>query len=190
MADYVSYTTEAIILSRISRGEHDIAVTCLTHSLGIISAVSRSARKEVSRQRYGLTIGSRSTVTLVRGRQWRITSVVPVRTADFAAGVAPAWRHVMKTVETVLPRGVDDVRIFNAVAEITDTAHDVAPAHAGLFELWAQGHILHIAGLFDPVAGHVADMPFAEAQDRIAAELDVFGASVRRGLHALGILMQ
>lgn len=190
MADYTSYTTEAIVLSRISRGEHDISVTCMTHSLGIISAVSRSARKEASKQRYGLAIGSRCTLTLVRGRQWRITSVVPIRTAAFAAGVAPVWRHIMKTVETMLPRGVDDVRIFDAVSDITDTAHTLTSDQVQIFELWGQGHVLHIAGLFDPVAGHVADMPFDEAGERIAAESEVFAASVRRGLHALGILMQ
>lgn len=192
MADYTSYTTDAIILSRVSRGEHDIAVTCLTRSLGIISAVSRSARKEISKQRYGLTIGAQSSLTLVRGKQWRIVSVVPQRTDSFPAGAASAWRHVMKTVENVLPRGVDDQRMFEVVEAITTVAYGINPQdeQVSLFELWAQGRVLHVAGMFEAVGGYLPDEQFESAAQHIRVKKEAFAGAVNRGLHALGILMQ
>lgn len=192
MADYTSYTTDAIILSRVSRGEHDIAVTCLTRSLGIISAVSRSARKDTSKQRYGLTIGAQSSLTLVRGRQWRIVSVLPQRSDSFPAGIAAPWRHTMKTVEIVLPHGVDDRRMFEAVEAITTTAYgiDSQAEQAELFELWAQARVLHVAGMLEAVGGYMPHERFEVSALQIRERKDAFAGAVNRGLHALGILMQ
>lgn len=68
------YTTEAIILHRVSTGEADNTLWLLTDALGLLVARAQSARKSNAKMRGHLQLFSLVRVSLVRGKYvWRIT---------------------------------------------------------------------------------------------------------------------
>lgn len=81
---YQKYHTEALVLRSHERGEADRVFALLTHDFGLVRARASAVRRENSRMRYALQIGSRARVSLIRGsRGWRIAG------AEAGAGIAP-----------------------------------------------------------------------------------------------------
>lgn len=76
---YHIYSTKALILKDSPQAEADKSYMLFTRDLGLIYASARSVRRESSKLRYALQPFSRSTVSLVRGKnQWRITNAAPI----------------------------------------------------------------------------------------------------------------
>jgi DNA repair protein RecO (recombination protein O) len=74
MAHHI-YTTDAFVLDSQLSGEADRYYTLFTKELGLIRATARGVRLQKSKLRYSLQDFSRSTISLVRGKEvWRITS--------------------------------------------------------------------------------------------------------------------
>jgi recombinational DNA repair protein (RecF pathway) len=74
---YHTYTTNAYILHAAQLGEHDVFYICMTESFGLIRARATGARKEDSKLRYSLQIGSCVALSLVKGKAgWRVTGAV------------------------------------------------------------------------------------------------------------------
>lgn len=86
MAHHV-YQTDAIVLSASPEGEASGYFKLLTRELGLVGGTAQSVRAEKSKLRYGLQEYSRSSVSLVRGKdRWRIVNAVPVENFYFAYG--------------------------------------------------------------------------------------------------------
>lgn len=67
------FVTEGVVLSKRGAGEANTSVSILTNELGLVRASARSARKEISKLRYGLEPLTRARFSLVRGKhEWRL----------------------------------------------------------------------------------------------------------------------
>jgi DNA repair protein RecO (recombination protein O) len=74
MAHHI-YTTDAIVIESTPAGEADRFFTLFTRELGLIRASAKGVRLQKSKLKYSLQDFSRSTISLVRGKEiWRITS--------------------------------------------------------------------------------------------------------------------
>jgi DNA repair protein RecO len=68
------YQTDGVVLASFAQGEGSAHVSILTEELGFIRAVAQAGREERSRMRYALQPYTRSSISLVRGRDmWRVT---------------------------------------------------------------------------------------------------------------------
>lgn len=74
---YNTYTTKAHLLHATQLSEHDILFSVMTEEFGLIRARATGARKEDSKLRYTLQVGSYTSLSLVQGKAgWRITGAV------------------------------------------------------------------------------------------------------------------
>jgi len=70
------FITEGIVLGKRGAGESNVLTALLTPEHGLLRVSARSARKEVSKLRYGLEPLTRARYSLVRGRsEWKLTGV-------------------------------------------------------------------------------------------------------------------
>ncbi|HYF10266.1 MAG TPA: recombination protein O N-terminal domain-containing protein [Candidatus Paceibacterota bacterium] len=69
---YQTYQTEAVVLRSGNMREANRYYHLLTREFGVIQATAQAVRKEASKLRYSLQDLTRTEVTLVRGREWRI----------------------------------------------------------------------------------------------------------------------
>ena len=70
------YTTDAIVLHRVSTAEADVTLWLLTRELGLVVARAQGARKGTAKMRGHLQLFSFLQVSLVRGKYiWRVTGV-------------------------------------------------------------------------------------------------------------------
>ena len=70
------YVTEGLVVGKRGAGESNTLVMIFTHELGLIRVSARSARKEVSKLRFGLEPLTVARFSLVRGRhEWKLTGV-------------------------------------------------------------------------------------------------------------------
>jgi DNA repair protein RecO len=68
--------TEGVVLQKRATGESSSKVLLLSKDLGLVRASAKSARKEVSKLRYGLEPLTRGTYSLIRGKyEWKVTGV-------------------------------------------------------------------------------------------------------------------
>ena len=84
--------TKSLLVGRRPIGENDLLLTVLSDKIGVITAIASGARKEESKNRFGLQVGSISNIDIVRGREfWRIgstESLLHIPTLYFV----PVWR--------------------------------------------------------------------------------------------------
>ncbi len=74
---YHIYTTEGIILKRVSFGEANLLLHILTSDLGLILASARSARLSLSKLRPALQEYAHVSVSCVKGKNgWKVTNVM------------------------------------------------------------------------------------------------------------------
>lgn len=74
---YHTYTTRAHILRASQLSEQDALFSCMTEEFGLIRARATGARKEDSKLRYSLQVGTYVALSLVQGKAgWRITGAV------------------------------------------------------------------------------------------------------------------
>ena len=68
--------TRGVVLGKRGAGESNTQIALLTEELGLVRASARSARKEVSKLRYGLEPLTLARYSLVRGKHdWKLTGV-------------------------------------------------------------------------------------------------------------------
>lgn len=68
--------TEGLVVGKRAVGESNTLVILFTREHGLLRVVARSARKEVSKLRYGLEPLTEARFSLVRGRnEWKLTGV-------------------------------------------------------------------------------------------------------------------
>ncbi len=73
---HVIHVTEGLVVGKRSVGESNTLVMILTRELGLVRVAARSARKEVSKLRFGLEPLTIARFSLVRGRhEWKLTGV-------------------------------------------------------------------------------------------------------------------
>jgi len=71
--------TDGLVLSKRGAGESNTLLALLTQELGLVRASARSARKEVSKLRFGLEPMTTARFSLVRGRnEWKLIGVEAV----------------------------------------------------------------------------------------------------------------
>jgi DNA repair protein RecO (recombination protein O) len=71
--------THGLVLGKRAVGESNTMIALLTPERGLVRATARSARKEVSKLRYGLEVFSGARFSLLRGRnEWKIVGVEEV----------------------------------------------------------------------------------------------------------------
>ena len=71
---YQIHVCEGVVLGKRGVGEANTLVFILTHDLGLVRAVARSARVEHSKLRYGLEPLTRARFSFVRGKnEWKLT---------------------------------------------------------------------------------------------------------------------
>lgn len=76
--------THGLVLGKRAVGESNTTIALLTPERGLVRATARSARKEVSKLRYGLEVFSGARFSLLRGRnEWKIVGVEEVSTLFF-----------------------------------------------------------------------------------------------------------
>jgi len=74
--------TEGVVLGKRAVGESNTLLFLLTPELGVVRVSARSARKEVSKLRYGLEPLTMARYSMVRGRhEWKLTGVEAVSRA-------------------------------------------------------------------------------------------------------------
>ncbi len=70
------FVTRGLVLRKRGVGESNTLVSILTEELGLVCASARSARKEVSKLRFGLESLTLARYSLVRGRhEWKLIGV-------------------------------------------------------------------------------------------------------------------
>jgi len=102
------YTTDAIVLHRVSTAEADITLWLLTRDLGLVIARAQGARKGTAKMQGYLQLFSLFRVSLVRGKHvWRITGTeggdfgaIPVLQSGSLSAFARIARFVRRMILT------------------------------------------------------------------------------------------
>ncbi len=66
---YAKYTTEACVMSARDRGEADRLYALYTREFGLVLARASAVRRQTSKMRAALTLGSHVTLSLVKGKR-------------------------------------------------------------------------------------------------------------------------
>ncbi|MES2134655.1 MAG: recombination protein O N-terminal domain-containing protein [Patescibacteria group bacterium] len=78
-------TARGIVVARRSAGEGSVRISLYTDSLGLVSALAKSAREERSKLRPHLQVGTTGVFTLVKGRDvWRIIGATNTENSYFS----------------------------------------------------------------------------------------------------------
>ena len=92
------FVTEGLVLGKRGAGESNTLIAVFTREHGLVHVVARSARKEVSKLRYGLEPLTLARFSLVRGRhEWKLTGVEQV-SRELAAESAENRRRAGKVL--------------------------------------------------------------------------------------------
>ncbi len=96
-------TVRAIVVARRSAGEGSVRISLYTDSLGLISALAKSAREERSKLRPHLQVGTTGVFSLVKGRDvWRVTGATSTENSYFAlAGKKSAQEAAARVIAIV-----------------------------------------------------------------------------------------
>jgi len=145
---YQKYSTDAIVLRSLERGEADKLVALYTREFGLVWARGSAVRRESSRMRYALQNYTRSSVSFVRGtRGWRIAGATSHEVVDVGnvSGVA-AFARIALLVERLV-RGEDQNEYL--FMTLTDAHHalmrEASERHA-VIELVCVARILYALG--------------------------------------------
>lgn len=93
--------THGLVLRKRGVGESNTQVALLTEELGLLYASARSARKEVSKLRYGLETLTTARYSLLRGRnEWKLVGVESVE----RLGAEPSRARQQASVARLLLR--------------------------------------------------------------------------------------
>jgi DNA repair protein RecO len=99
------YVTRGVVLGKRGAGESNTQIALLTEELGLVRASARSARKEVSKLRYGLEPLTLARYSLVRGKHdWKLTGVEHIEHMR-AGGAAAAGQGKVARLLLRLVRG-------------------------------------------------------------------------------------
>ena len=111
------FVTHGLVLRKRGAGESNTVVSILTEELGLLRASARSARKEVSKLRFGLESLTLARYSFVRGRhEWKIIGVERISNA-LASPSAPR-RGQIGRVSRLLQRLINGEE---PVGELYDT---------------------------------------------------------------------
>jgi len=78
-------TARAIVVARRSAGEGSARISLYTDSLGLVTALAKSAREERSKLRPHLQVGTTGVFSLVKGRDiWRVIGATGTENSYFA----------------------------------------------------------------------------------------------------------
>jgi recombinational DNA repair protein (RecF pathway) len=123
---YTTYTTDAIVLNKISSAEADADVVLYTRDFGLVHAKATGVRLEKSKLRYALQVLALVRVSLVRGkRSWRLTGAEVERRVKGVQQTAVAARVSILLQRFV--RGAEhDETLFELILSIYDSDDDMA----------------------------------------------------------------
>jgi recombinational DNA repair protein (RecF pathway) len=145
---YQKYQTDTLVLRSYERGEADRIYALFTREFGFVWARASAVRRENSRQRYALQIGSRSLVSLVRGnRGWRIAgaSANESLNAQKTSGVQ-AFTRIGTLLERLSPGEESNEYLFDTLAEAhASLMREDAELH-GIIELVTVARMLYALG--------------------------------------------
>ncbi len=139
------HTTSAFVVSSYPHGESNRVYQLLTHTLGFLYAHGQGVRELKNRNRYGLSTGTQTTVTLVRGRDiWRITGA----TAHPVAPQTSRMRRILALTTALVPREDASHDIYELLAEAERAFRD-EEMPGDLSELLTALRLLRILGYVD-----------------------------------------
>jgi len=113
-------TARGIVVARRSAGEGSVRISLYTDSLGLVSALAKSAREERSKLRPHLQVGTTGVFTLVKGRDvWRIIGATNTENSYFAlsgkSGAQEASARIIAVVRQFIRGEGSDPYLFSAL---------------------------------------------------------------------------
>lgn len=146
------HTTEAFVLGSIPHGESNRVLRLFTRDLGYLYAHGQGVRDVRNRNRFALTTGQRSLVTLVRGREtWRITGAQSLESVPPGGGAhdrvrAAQVRKVFSLFASLAPRETRLDGVYELLADIRHALHACDPQSVRDVETVSVLRILHRMG--------------------------------------------
>lgn len=151
MSAHRKLTTRGIVLARHSAGEGSARVMFYTESLGLVTALAKSAREERSKLRPHLMAGTMGTFSLVQGRDvWRITGATETANIHFELGERAAAKEAAARLLSALRQFVhgegENPYLFETLSGFFLTLPAVADADIAPAECMAMLRMLSALG--------------------------------------------
>lgn len=113
-------TARGIVVARRSAGEGSVRISIYTDSLGLVSALAKSAREERSKLRPHLQVGTTGVFVLVKGRDvWRVIGATKTENSYFALSGNTKAQEVTARVITIVRQFIrgegSDPYLFSAL---------------------------------------------------------------------------
>jgi len=144
---YEKYTTDALILDSLERGEADKVLVLYTRDFGLLYARVSGVRRGASRLRPALQSYARAHVSLVRGKiGWRIVGAqsVAVPPKDSVEGAA-VFSRIAKLLRRLVHGEESMPHLFDTIAHAH--AHFLrGGGNTGAIELVCVARVLHVLG--------------------------------------------
>jgi len=188
------FVTEGLVLSKRSVGESNTLVALFTQELGLVRGSARSARKEVSKLRFGLEPLTTARYSMVRGRhEWKLTGVERVsRELQFSTSHRAQMGRIMRLLlrlihgEEPVPGLYEEV-----VGGLSCLSHTATPAEAQSVEYVLVLRILdHLGYLPDSPELTVflsGDLALPERTAQVQAVRPLLIRTINESLNATGL---
>lgn len=144
-------TARAIVVARRSAGEGSVRISLYTDSLGLITALAKSAREERSKLRPHLQVGTTGVFSLVKGRDvWRVTGAVKTENSYFALSknveAQEASARVIAIIRQFIRGEGSDPYLFSALFGFFRALPEIAESHISDAECVAVLRVLSALG--------------------------------------------
>lgn len=163
---HLKYHTDAFVVRSFERGEADRVYVLLTKEMGKVYAHAKSIRRLNSKNRFGLQVFSRSSVSLVRGKSgMRIVHVSPQKNiyrelAPYSQSLS-VFRNIVTLAERLTPQDEAADEVFGILEATTQVLQEgVDPDYATAVEagaalgiLYALGYVQHQSPFSDIAEG-------------------------------------
>ena len=151
MSAHRKLATRGIVLARHAAGEGSARVMFYTESLGLVTALAKSAREERSKLRPHLMAGTMGTFSFVQGRDvWRVTGATATANIYFELGERAAAREAAARLLSALRQFVhgegNDLRLFEILSAFFLALPSLAEADIAQAECVAMLRVLSALG--------------------------------------------
>ena len=145
---YQKYQTDALVLRSYERGEADRVFALFTREFGFVWARASAVRRESSRMRYALQLGSRTTISLVRGnRGWRAAGATAVSKIDAEnTSALSTFTRIAQLLERLSAGEEVNMYLFDSLAEAHNTLVREPKEVHSIIELISVARMLYALG--------------------------------------------
>lgn len=144
---YQKYSTDALVLGSREHGESDRVFALFTRDFGLVRARASAVRSEKSKMRYALQVGSRSSVSLVRGTHgWRAAGAAAYVSPVSDTAWLPTFARISQLVLRLVHGEEKNEYLYEVLAEARSTLPSASRDLLPTIELVCVARVLYALG--------------------------------------------